>query len=304
MSEDNDLYRAPDASVDLTTEDTDEVMVAYLGNRNAEYYLRVFKKFETGGGILSWNWATFFFTSPWFLYRRLWIWFFVFWLGLPPVAITVGVLSSILHPLFGFGMFLFMYFGLVPVFANYIFYRRALVHVTAAKAVSPRLETQKSAAERMGGTNEMGAWIFAVIVYSLFTLNLIYSVIPAVQDGRIQRRPVPQEAQTNFEISLQVEAAVNASLEAREIVELYYLEHNQYPLDNQEAGYSPNLNQHFVSGMYIHEGRVVIVFSDTARPHLQDEQLFMIPEYNGAGFSWSCGSASIDKHHLPTRCRL
>lgn len=279
-------------------------MVAYLGHRNADYYLRVFKKFETGGGILSWNWSTFFFTSPWFLYRRLWIWFFVFWLGLPPVAITVGELSGLLHPTLGLLMALFMYFGLVPIFSNYIFYRRALVHVAAAKAVSPRLETQKSAAERMGGTNEMGAWIFGVIVYTLVGSSLIFSVIPAIKDGRVQRRPVQQEAQIESEIALQVDGAVNASLEARETVELFYLENLQYPLDNDAAGYTPNVSEHYISGMWIHEGRIVIIFNEDAVPELRGGQLFLIPSYNGAGFSWTCGSPSIKQHHLPTRCRL
>ena len=204
------------------------------------------------------------FTSPWFLYRRLWIWFFVFWLGLPPVAITVGVLSAVLNPMFGLGMFLFMYCGLVPIFANYIFYRRALIHVTAAKAVSPRLETQMAAAERMGGTNEMGAWAFGLVVYSLFALNLFFTVIPAIEDGRIQRRPVQQEQQTNSAISRQLEVAINASLEAREIVELYYLENGRYPLDNDEAGYSPELHVEYLSGIWVHEGRIVIVFNETA----------------------------------------
>lgn len=304
MTEDNDLYQAPAASVDLSTEDSDDVMVAYLGNKNAEYYLRVFKKFETGGGILSWNWAAFFLTSPWFLYRRLWIWFFVFWLGLPFVAITVGVLSAAIHPVFGMFMFVVMYFCLVPVFANFIFYRRALDHVAAAKSVSPRIETQMAAAERLGGTNEMGAWIFGVIVYSLFTANMLFNVIPAMKNVGKNLRSVPQEVAPNPEISLQVEAAVNASIESRQAVELYYLEHARYPLTNDEAETSSAVSEEHVSGTWIHEGRVIIIFNDSAHEHLRGEQLFMIPNYTGNGFAWSCGSASINKQYLPIRCRL
>lgn len=304
MSDEKQLYQAPSASVDLDTHDADDVMVAYLGNRNAAYYLRVFKKFETGGGILSWNWAAFFITSPWFLYRRLWIWFFVFWLGLPFVAITVGVLTGALHPMLGFGMFCFMYFCLVPIFANYIFYRRALDHVATAKAVSPRIETQMAAAERLGGTNEMGGWIFAVIVYSLFTANLLFNVVPAVRQVNPSLRPIPQQMAPDPEVAAQVEAAVNVSIEAREVVELYYLENGRYPLNNDTVNFDPQVATDYVRSIWIHEGRIVIIFDESAHIHLRGEQLFLIPSYSGTGFAWVCDSVSINRSHLPARCSL
>lgn len=304
LGEDNPLYRAPSAPIDLPADDADDVMAAYLGSRNAGYYLRVFRKFETGGGILSWNWPAFFITSAWFLYRRLWIWFFVSWLGLPLVAFTAGAISSTLHPIFGLGVFVFVYFCLAPIFANYIFYHRAIVHVAAAKATSPRLETQVSAAERMGGTNAMGAWIFCIIVYSLSTANILFSVSTLTKQAGIKTRPVPMEVTENFEANLQSEAAVNATIEARQLVELYYMDHSRYPLDDTEAGFEYRGPYPNVKAIYILEGRVVIEFDATASPELRNESIFMIPSYNGAGFSWSCGSPSIDRAYLPTRCRL
>ncbi|MEL7186086.1 MAG: pilin [Pseudomonadota bacterium] len=304
LDDDNQLYQAPTASVDLTTEDADDVMAAYLGSRNGSYYLRVFKKFESGGGILSWNWAAFFCTAPWLLYRRLWIWFFVFFLGLPLVAFTVGTISIVIHPLFGLAVFIFMYFCLAPIFANFIFYRRALQHVSAAKKTSPRLATQISAAERIGGTNEMGAWIFGVIVYSLFTAGLVFSVIPAIRQLGAELGPAPKESVQQYDANRQIEAAVNVSIEARQQVELYYLEHSRYPLNDKEARLPTMAPHPYIETIYIDAGRVAIVFGETAATELRNESLFMIPTHDGARFSWSCDSSSIEWHFLPTRCRL
>jgi hypothetical protein len=43
-----------------------------LGPR-AEYYLRQFEKFEHAGErwVATWNWPAFFFSSAWFVYRRM-----------------------------------------------------------------------------------------------------------------------------------------------------------------------------------------------------------------------------------------
>ena len=55
---------------------------AAIGQRNQNYYLSKFENFDAQGPGLhaSWNWAAFFFTGFWALYRKMYGWFFAWWL--------------------------------------------------------------------------------------------------------------------------------------------------------------------------------------------------------------------------------
>lgn len=54
---------------------------AAIGERNQNYYLSKFENFDAQGPGLhvSWNWAAFFFTGFWALYRKMYGWFFAWW---------------------------------------------------------------------------------------------------------------------------------------------------------------------------------------------------------------------------------
>ena len=54
-----------------------------IGEKNLDYYIGKFHAFdEKGAGLhASWNWAAFFFTGFWALYRKLYGWF-VAWVGI------------------------------------------------------------------------------------------------------------------------------------------------------------------------------------------------------------------------------
>ena len=194
LGEDNLPYQSPSAAVNLSTAAADDVLLAYLGNANRDYYLSVFAKFASGGGILSWNWAAFLVTAPWFIYRCLFSWFLVFWLGMPIIAIAVGIIFFALHPYAGLAAYFVIHFCLAPIFANYIYYRRVREHVASAKRLSPRRETQIAEAGRLGGTNATGAWVFAIIAYPLlaYTMYQGYTTYRVLWDLQIQ--PPEQQA--------------------------------------------------------------------------------------------------------------
>lgn len=63
---------------------------AAIGERSRNYYLSKFEVFdEQGPGLhASWNWAAFFFTGYWALYRKMYVWFFAWW--------AVGTVGTIL----------------------------------------------------------------------------------------------------------------------------------------------------------------------------------------------------------------
>ncbi len=170
--DDSSPYQAPSASVGLATDDSDAVMVAYLGNANADYYLRVFSNMRAGSGVFSWNWAAMLATSPWLLYRRLYLWFVVSWLGVPFAAGLLAGVAMFFNPIVGAATFTVAYFFIPPLLANYLFFRRAEADVRNAKALSPRLQTQIAEAERLGDTNLTAAIVFGVLCYGWVGLGL------------------------------------------------------------------------------------------------------------------------------------
>lgn len=85
---------------------------------NPTYYLPIFKRFENGSSLVSWNWAAFFFTLFWQAYRGLWIKMLLY-LGLISL---LGFWINTLHtPLIGvvFWLGVSVFYGLL---SNYDYY--------------------------------------------------------------------------------------------------------------------------------------------------------------------------------------
>lgn len=78
-----------------------------LIQKNTEYYIPKFKQMQDAQKTISWNWASFFFNSLWFLYRKMYIWGFgiigvSFILNFIPILGPVASLAlSILSGLYG-----------------------------------------------------------------------------------------------------------------------------------------------------------------------------------------------------------
>ncbi len=296
----NSPYAAPATEVEIETDLSDQLMVAYLGRENPDFYLRAFSKFDAGGGILSWNWPAFLCASPWFLYRRLWGWFAVSWILLPIVAVFVGGMVSALHPVAGAATITFIWFFLPALFANRLFYGRAKADVNEARSMSPRLETQVVEAERRGGTYATGAWVFGIIAYAVFGLT-IYQAVQAYRSALEGMSQGPTAAYTTAPI--EVREAVAAAEPAMQAVEDFFDEHGRFPVNNSEAQYRQVPSEPAVSRMFVDEGRVVIEFSNQAHEDVAKEQLFMIPAIGSEELIWTCGSASIKYDLLPRDCR-
>ena len=69
---------------------------AAIGPKKKTYYVDRFEVFDENGPGLhpSWNWAAFFFTGFWALYRKLYGWFAIWIL----VFAALGFLNIILNP--------------------------------------------------------------------------------------------------------------------------------------------------------------------------------------------------------------
>lgn len=139
---------------------------------NADYYLRVFKKFSANGQprfALSWNWPAFLYISfLWFLYRKMYLHAFVYAVG-PMVStyltgdVSAGIVWSVM----------------AGATANYLYYWHCWEHIGEMKRAS-RLDpaAQETALKESGGVQPYVIWV-GVVFYLIFLATLV----KMVQDG-------------------------------------------------------------------------------------------------------------------------
>ena len=137
----------------------------------AEYYGRRFRRFETGGGVLSWHWPALFITSIWLLYRKMWLYAAIYTLGLPiALGLVIGILAAAVDTAAVAGLdialvsvsllYLIFTFILAPLFANWIYYRRVRRKVEKISAEIPSDVLRSAELARIGGTNIAAPIIF------------------------------------------------------------------------------------------------------------------------------------------------
>ncbi|WP_338587196.1 DUF2628 domain-containing protein [Clostridium baratii] len=63
-SQDSNTYADPNAV-------TEEDFITFVGEKNTEYYLDKFYRYQSNQNFASWNWAAFFLGMFWILYRKL-----------------------------------------------------------------------------------------------------------------------------------------------------------------------------------------------------------------------------------------
>lgn len=177
---------------------------AAIGEKCQNYYVSKFEDFdEQGPGLhASWNWAAFFFTGYWALYRKMYVWF-VAWL----VALTfMGILSKIQSVEFARGLLLvnvILWLGFTA-YANSLYHRKIRARIAAA-------QNQKLDASRVSKRLSAGAGVHMWVPIGLGGLTILGVVaavaLPAYQDyskrqtvaARPVQAPAPQVDMSQFQ---------------------------------------------------------------------------------------------------------
>ncbi|MDH4153644.1 MAG: DUF2628 domain-containing protein [Nitrospira sp.] len=148
--------------------DEETVWRQFIGP-NADYYLRVFKKFSSNGQprfALSWNWPAFLYISfLWFLYRKMYLHAFVYAVG-PMVStyltgdVSAGIIWSVM----------------AGATANYLYYWHCWEHIGDMKRTS-RMDpaVQGAALKESGGVQPYVIWV-GVVFYLIFLATLVKMV--------------------------------------------------------------------------------------------------------------------------------
>ncbi len=287
------IYRTPES--DTSFAPTGDFLAAYVGPKNADYYVRQFGQFEAQDSSVSWNWPSFFLATIWFLYRKMWLNALAYWLGLP---IVLTVLSTIITTVAGpgagstfyYGAYIVTAFVLVPMFANRLYYRHAQAKIRKVAARSSTPEQQAAELARVGGTSSVVLVVVPLVLVAL--VGIVAAIaIPAYQD---------------YTIRAQVSEGLNLSGGAKAAVAEYFLDTGELPANNEFAGLSPadSIQGSYVSSVAVNAGTVVITYGNNAHVMINGETLLMTPEAeSGNGVIWTCSSPSIQPKHLPAACR-
>jgi len=288
------IYQAPES--DTTFAPQGDLLAAYVGPKNADYYARKFDKFKSGGGSISWHWPAFFVSAWWLLYRKMWLNAFLYWMVLPTglsiltifVAAATGAEAA---AIFYYGSYIFITFLLLPMFANRLYYKHAQAKANKVASVTSSAEQQSAELARIGGTSGV------ILIIIPFILVAFLGIIAAIS--------IP--AYNDYTIRAQVAEGLNLSGGAKAAVSEYYMDNEMFPADNETTGISAanHITGKYVSSVNVTNGTIVVTFGNDAHALIDTQQLVLEPEYaeRSGGVQWTCFSPAIAPKHLPAACR-
>jgi Tfp pilus assembly major pilin PilA len=272
-------------------------MVACIGPKNTEYYIRVFEKFRSGHGAASWNWPAFFMTLPWLIYRKMWGYTVLYWLGVPvglvflAVAVSIVVQEEALVGAFYYSSYFLLAFVLVPIVANRLYFGHVNSKIQKVRRKYESPADQLREMHRIGGTSNAAAIIIVALLIIAMIGMLAAIAIPAYQD---------------YTIRAQIAEGLNLSAGAKVAVTEFIQNHSELPTDNRSAGLSPadQIAGLYVSRVAVDAGRIVITYGNDAHAKIERRSVILVPDAsNFPAVEWRCYSSDIANDWLPSACR-
>lgn len=166
----------------------EEFYKAAIGPHNQDYYLKKFARFDSGEDCWSWNWAPFFLTFHWLIYRKMWLNALIYFL-LPYVAAillaSASVASGSDSDIMAVGSFLYIAatFIFPPMYADTLYHRYCKKKIEVLKLNSSFSDdaSRLSALRKSGGVSKIMMVVGALFV-SITLIGIAAAVaIPAYQ---------------------------------------------------------------------------------------------------------------------------
>ena len=259
-----------------------ELITAYIGPKNADFYVQAFKRIERNHSNDSWNWPAFFMSIPWFFYRGMWGYALLYWFVSPFVIVFVAALvTGLLEGTDIDAVIILVYmafaFLIVPIYANRLYYGHVKRKIDAVRKTAKTEPEQIAELKRVGGSGGLG--IVVAIFFGVALIGILAATaIPAYQD---------------YTIRAQVAEGLNLAGAAKAAVTEYYQSMGAAPLDNSHAGLeaASSIQSSYVSGIAVVEGRIDVTYGNNAHPRIQGLVLSITPFDQGTGtIAWSCGA--------------
>ncbi|HOY69765.1 MAG TPA: DUF2628 domain-containing protein [Methylotenera sp.] len=289
---------ANEAQTELTN---DEAFKALIGDKNQDYYLNKFNKFEADGKTsATWHWPAFFVTFFWLLYRKMWPSAALYYMAPTIALIIIGIISAIFGAIFGFGtatlvfacvlfiLFVLAEFLLAAMYADAVYYKHCKNQI--ARIHYRKTDKQKKLEELVdnGGTSSM-----------VLVIGLLLAVIPTI--GILAAIAIP--AYQDYVVKAQVAQAYSLEKEAANAVSNYYRQHKIIPETLSEAGFTKPVPPQVGSLTIVdpvHGTIGLALMSGVTK--IGERTLLLIPSLEDTGeITWTCRS-NIDKRYSPPDC--
>ena len=186
-------------------------------------------------------------------------------------------------------LYLPLTFVVVPMFANWIYYRHAQSKVDKVSFVTAE-EQRPAELVRIGGT--------ANVVFVIAPLLLVVVL------GMLAAITIP--AYNDYSVRAQVSEGLNLAGGARAAVAESLQDTGRLPADNKAAGLPPasQMSGAYVSGVAIESGSVYVNYGNEAHMAIFGRSIVLTPlPRPGGEVEWSCSSPNIEPKHLPAMCR-
>jgi hypothetical protein len=169
--------------IEKQNEKPENLYRAFLGEKNQIYYLTKFENFDQQSSKLqaSWNWAAFFNSGVWALYRKMYGWFFAFW--------GIFTLSSIFEKCGADGIsFLVLLVALIAfsAYADSLYHRRVKKKIAAAQLSVRDTSKLLEFLRYKGGVHTWVIWVGA----SIPIIGILAAIIiPQINVGNKRMTP-------------------------------------------------------------------------------------------------------------------
>lgn len=277
---------------------------------NRHYYMPKFEEFGERGTHATWNWPAFFVTSPWFIYRKMWL-PGILNLAYPwVITIICSLLAVVIKaPILGVIVWLVLLAApsfLLAAHANSLYYRhvqKLIESLPASIAAQPDKRTLRL--ERNGGTGvgPMIGVLAGMFFVGLFMIGILAAIsIPAYQD---------------YTIRSQVTEGLNLAGRVKAEVAEFYATNHRWPEKSDMTG-GP-VSGKYVASVEVYEGSVVITYGNQANAKLRDQRLALTPALDMSdNVRWICGNGKVHpgehmaegpsgsdlpEKYLPSACR-
>lgn len=305
----NNVTKVPPASGERKASldnDAKNYYDAVIGEKNTNYYLSLFEKFDLTGSKISWNWPVFFLTVYWFLYRKMWGWAAIYFVLHCAIALVGSGLGG--APAFDFlsGVISLLIF---PMYANYLYHRVVKKKIERVSRTATSEQDIISELIALGGTSRIV--LILIPIFAIFMIGVLAAIaLPAYQDYIVRSK---------------MSEPMVAMAEAKTTIAEYVARNGQYPKNTYEFGvntdlrsaHSEVLEQIVVSTVgdkvYVTALVDACTWDGTAclTSKATNTAAFSIYGYtNDHGtMSWQCvpgdaqGLSAIEKKYLPANCR-
>lgn len=272
----------------------EQMYAAFIGPEKSSYYLPIFKRFDQGESVTSWNWAAAFITQLWMLYRGMFLWGF---LGYPILhqifSILIFMASMALFSeqasiLIGAAISLTISFIVMGLFSNKILHLHICKMIEKSSRLGLTAEQRRDWLVRKGSNNFV--FVLVIIMMCVALLGILAAVaVPAYQDYTTRSR---------------IASSLIIADGIKENYQDFVKQHQQWPNKLSDLGINENSSSHGenISSVNFAEGSRAIRIT-LKGGNIDGKTIIFIPEIENHKIVWTCKAETLPKKYAPQSCR-